>query len=209
MPAWNPFSYWQTGQTGRHVPGFGWVQAPGPHGTAVPTKPQIENPWQEQYKSLLSGLQNRYGGQYDQMAAKAMALGNRDYTGYLTRQAREGWQEQARLYQDRLRNMGMPELWLKEDVQKDFAKRRQDMMTEAAMQGQNMTRAAYETAMGMLRGASGADLDSILARLQAIQGGSSNYNQFMQMLIPLMEKLGMYYGGPRGGGNAQTLANQT
>lgn len=192
MPAWNPFGD-AKGKYG------GWTD---PLKKPSPAE-QVENPWQKQYTDLLSGLQNRYSGQYDQMANKAMQLGNVDYTGYLTRQAQQGYEDQVKRYQANLRNMGMPELYLKEDVQRDFAKRRQDMMTDAAMQGANMKRAAYETAMGMLRGSSGADLDAMLARLSAIQGGSGNYNDFMRMLLPLLEKLGMWSGN-RGGGNAPT-----
>lgn len=161
-----------------------------------------QNPWQSQYQGWLAGANNPYRQHFDQLAGKAMQLGNRDWTKESVQFAREDVGEQQRRAQNQLRSYGMDELSLRKDVQSDWTDRMRGAVTKAQMSAQEMQRAAYQTATDMVRSASGAELDYLLAKLQGIQGGSADQARWLSMMMPMMEKYG-YYGGLASGNRNQ------
>ncbi len=168
-------------------------------GSSMNNKPETpKNPWQKAHWSNYNQAgQTPYGAEWKSAVAQAMKFGQKDWTGDLRRFAGEDVDREQQRQLNRMGSMGMRELSLQGDVQDDWAKRRTDADTRAAMQGQQMQQSAMETMRGMLGSASGVELDKLSKMIMAAQAGGGNYNDFMSMLIPLMEKLGYYGGGKK------------
>ena len=162
------------------------------------------NPWQRPFQDAYGRAANDpYQGQWRNAVSQAMSLGNRNFEGDMRRFANEDITAQQNRASNQLGSMGMRELMLRGDVQTDWAKRRQDAMTRATMDAQQMKQSALESMRGMLGSASGADLDRIGAMISAAAGGGGNYNQFASLLLPLIEKYAQY--GSPGGTNLMRL----
>lgn len=169
--------------------GSRWLQG-GPRRPSGPT-----NPWQDaMWKNYGEAQKTPYGNQWKTAVAKASRFGNKDWTGELKRFAEEDINRMRAQQANQFQAYGVGELAFAKDQTDDWAKRSHDAQIRASMQGQQMQQSALDTMRGMLSSASGVELDRIGQMIQAAGAGGGNYNDFMRILVPLMEKLGYYRG---------------
>jgi len=167
----------------------------------------VNNPWQRAFVETYNRTaQTPYKDQWNQGVERATQLGTKDWTGEMRRFAEEDVNKAYSKFQNQLGQVGMRELALSRDVQDDWTKRRQDADIRASIEGENMQRVALDTMRGMIGSASGAQLDTIGRAIESASAGGQNFNSFVGMLLPLMEKLGLYGGqGSDGMGPGQPM----
>ena len=152
---------------------------------------EIISPWEKALKQNYAeaSAPTPYQGEWKQGVSQAMSLGNRDYEGALRGFAQEDVNKQIQSQDNQLGAIGMRELGLRADVQTDRGKLRTDASTRAMIDSQGIKANALASMQSMLTAASGAELQRIASMISAANSGSSQYNEFQRMAIPIQEKL--------------------
>ena len=151
---------------------------------------KLTNPWASEFEKVYgrSAAASPYAGDMQQGIGQARALAGKDYEGAMRNMAHEDVTRQITSADNQLGAMGMRELALRPDVQKDRADLYSRASTQAAIDAQGMQQSAMTTLMNMINSASADDLNRISAELSAARAGASNYLQFEEFAVPLQEK---------------------
>ena len=134
------------------------------------------NPWSAALKAQYDAAktaQNTYKPKWDSAVSTAEGLNGKDYTAELRRMAGEDVTQEQTTQNNQLGALGMRELALKKDVTDDWAKRRSDASSKAAINAQAMQISALGALTSTLSGASTAELNTISQALAAATAGAS------------------------------------